>query len=138
MSYDILHHVFPNGGISFPSIPVSADFPTPDLLSCDSTGLVLPSLWWFSLSQELHDSGAHPCPSSSCWRLKPPELAPWRPQPSPPLPALFIPPAGSMDLSLASVPSLSLPSSHLFLVRVTPVLRIPSLILFCYFGSYSP
>lgn len=55
-SYDILHHVFPSGRISFLSIPVSASlFQT--LLSCVSTGLVLPSLWWFSLSQEPHDSG---------------------------------------------------------------------------------
>lgn len=30
-SYAVLHHVFPSGGNFFPSIPISADFPIPDL-----------------------------------------------------------------------------------------------------------
>lgn len=76
-SHDVLHHVFPCRGNSFPSIPISADFPIPHLTElCSPRASCFPvcgsSLW----AKNLMTVGVYPCPSSSCWHLKPPRTGP--------------------------------------------------------------
>lgn len=138
-SYDILHHVFPSGGISFPSIPVSADFPIPDLTElwlhrprASQSMVVLSeprtSRQWVgsSLSRFL------------VLAFKPPRTGLMAP-------SAFTSPAHCVHPScrqhglvtgLCSQPFLVF--KHLFLVRETSVLGIPSLILFCCSRIYSP